>query len=65
MIDEYRAERIKKMNAFIERGINPFSSGHFEKQPSQVVISLPVGQHVQVAGRIVLRIGKSIKHRPR
>jgi lysyl-tRNA synthetase class 2 len=54
MIDEYRAERIKKMNAFMERGINPFTAGPFEKQPSQQVAELAVGQPARVGGRIVL-----------
>ena len=54
MLDEYRAERIKKMNAFIEKGINPFTAGPFEKQKLSEVIEMPLGQEARVAGRIVL-----------
>ncbi len=54
MLDDLRAERIKKMNAFKERGINPFPSGSFKKQPLKLVFEEPVGTKVKVAGRIML-----------
>lgn len=54
MVDEYRTERIKKMNAFIERKINPFPPGPFEKQPLAKVVELPLGEQISVAGRLVL-----------
>lgn len=54
MLDEYRAERIKKLNAFIERGIDPFTAGPFEKDPVDTVIDRPVESPARVGGRIML-----------
>jgi lysyl-tRNA synthetase class 2 len=54
VIDEYRAERIKKMNAFIEKGIDPFPAGPFEKHPVNEVLKRSVGEAARVAGRIIL-----------
>lgn len=54
MLDELKAEKIKKMQAFIDRGIDPFPAGPFEKEPLAKVFELPLTSQVSVAGRIML-----------
>lgn len=54
MLDNIREEKIKKLNNFIEAGIDPYPSGPFEKQDSQEVLEKPVDEEVKVAGRVML-----------
>jgi lysyl-tRNA synthetase, class II len=54
MSDAYRAERLKKLQAFKDKGIDPFTAGPFHKQPLGEVINQPLGAEAQVAGRIML-----------
>lgn len=54
MVDQYRQDKIKKLNAFRQAGIDPFPSGPFEKEPLREALSKPVGERTRVAGRIVL-----------
>jgi lysyl-tRNA synthetase, class II len=54
MLNELREEKIKKLNAFREAGINPYPAGPFEKTDLRAVLDLEVGDKVKVAGRIML-----------
>ena len=54
MIDNIREDKIKKLNNFIEAGIDPYPSNFFEKQNSNEVLEIPIGENVKVAGRIML-----------
>jgi lysyl-tRNA synthetase class 2 len=54
MLDELRAERIKKLEAIKAKGLNPFPAGPFEKEPLKAVFEREVGTPARVAGRIML-----------
>ncbi len=54
MLDSIRKEKIRKLNNFVEAGIEPYPSGPFEKEDSIVVIEKPIDEEVSVAGRIML-----------
>lgn len=54
MLDELRAEKIKKLNAFKEAGIDPFPAGPFDKESTVDVLRKDAGSPVRVAGRIML-----------
>lgn len=54
MADELRQAKIAKMHNFIERGIDPFPAGPFEKQDLAGLANQPIGTPAQVAGRIML-----------
>lgn len=54
MLDEYRQERIKKLEAFKAAGVSPYPSGPFEKIGSKEALALPVGSPVKIGGRIML-----------
>ena len=52
--DQYREERIKKLEAFKARGINPFPAGPFHKEPIAEVLERELGAPAKIAGRIML-----------
>jgi lysyl-tRNA synthetase class 2 len=54
MLDNIREEKIRKLNNFIEAGIDPYPSGPFEKQDSQEVLKKPINEEVKLAGRLML-----------
>lgn len=54
MLDNIRQEKIKKMQNFIETGVNPYPAGPYDKENSQDVLKKEVGEKVLVAGRIML-----------
>ncbi len=54
MLDSIRDEKIKKMNAFKEAGINPFPAGPFIKESSTESLKKGEGEATKIAGRIML-----------
>jgi len=55
MLEDIKADRLRKLNNFKEAGINPFPPGHFEKEDIQDVLqNKQVGEKVRIAGRIML-----------
>lgn len=54
MLDEYRQERIKKLEAFKEKGINPYPAGPFRKTDLSEALEKPLETELSVAGRIML-----------
>jgi len=54
MLDQIRQEKIRKLENFKAKGINPFPSGSFKKEHLADALSKEVGQKAKVAGRIML-----------
>lgn len=54
MLENLRADKLKKLETFKAAGIEPFPPGPFEKQCTQEVLAQPLGASVRVAGRIML-----------
>lgn len=54
MLDSIRDEKIKKLENFKNKGIDPFPSGPFEKENASAVLEKNVGEQSKVAGRIML-----------
>ena len=54
MLEQIREDKIRKLENFKEKGIDPFPAGPFEKEDLADVLSKDVGQKVKVAGRIML-----------
>lgn len=54
MLDDIKQEKIKKLNNFVEKGIDPYPAGPFDKEDSQNVLAKELEEEVNVAGRIVL-----------
>ena len=54
MLNEVRQDKIKKLNNFIQKGINPFPAKAFEKEPAREVMEKSEGEKAQIAGRIML-----------
>lgn len=54
MLENIREEKIKKLNNFVEAGIEPYPSGPFEKQSTKEALEKPIGEKAIVAGRIML-----------
>ena len=54
MLEEIKKERLKKLENFREKGIEPYPAGPFEKEDVLEVVKKDVGVEVKVAGRIIL-----------
>ena len=55
MLEDIKADRLRKLNNFKKAGIDPFPPGHFEKEDIQDVLqNKQVGEKVRIAGRIML-----------
>ena len=54
MLEDIRQDKIKKLNNFREKGINPYPSGPFEKEDITEVIAKELGQPAMIAGRVML-----------
>lgn len=53
-MDQFKQERIKKLQQLRDRGIDPYPSGPFPKDPIVEVLERPVGEPSRIAGRIML-----------
>lgn len=54
MLNEVRQDKIKKLENFLEKGIDPFPARAFEKEAAAEVLRKAVGQPARLAGRIRL-----------
>lgn len=54
MLNDVRQDRIKKLNNFLKKGINPFPGSAFEKESAKLVLEKKEGEKAIVAGRIML-----------
>jgi len=53
-MDQFRQDRIKQLQLLRSRGIDPYPSGPFAKDPISEVLLRQVGEPCRVAGRIML-----------
>ncbi len=53
-MDQFRQERLKKLQRLRDAGIDPYPSGPFPKQPIAEIINREVGEPSRIAGRIML-----------
>ena len=54
MSQSLKEDRLKKLQNFIDQGLNPYPSFAFEKDEIKQVLAKPVGEQVKVAGRLML-----------
>lgn len=54
MLDEIRKDKLKKLENFRKKGIDPFPPGPFQKEDLGSVLEESVGKEAKVAGRIML-----------
>ncbi len=54
MLEEIREEKIRKLNNFKEKGIDPYPAESFEKEDFSTVVLKDEGEKARVAGRIML-----------
>lgn len=53
-MDQFRQERLKKLEQLRERGLTPYPSGPFPKERIADVLPRPVGEPSRIAGRVML-----------
>ena len=54
MLEDIKQDKIRKLENFKEAGINPYPSGPYDKENSEVVLKKGVGEKAKVAGRVML-----------
>jgi len=54
MLEDIKQEKIKKLQNFVETGIDPYPAGPFEKECSKDVLKKEFGESAKIAGRIML-----------
>ncbi|MCK5080573.1 MAG: lysine--tRNA ligase [Candidatus Moranbacteria bacterium] len=54
MLEDIKQEKFKKLQNFVEAGIDPYPAGPFEKECSKDVLKKKLAEPVKVAGRIML-----------
>jgi lysyl-tRNA synthetase class 2 len=54
MLENLRADKLKKLENFKAAGIEPFPAGPFEKESTKQVLTYELGTKVRVAGRVML-----------
>lgn len=54
MLNDVRQDKIKKLNNFLQKGINPFPAQAFEKEMAEDVLKKKEGEKAKIAGRIML-----------